>query len=445
MSKLIRKALLRSLDLGSWPRRVGHQPVGETSDSFEQHTVNGYSEMVNRIESLPESHIYYSVYSFPYGHTTDGHAPLVDTLFLDFDIADESLYNLTGKYEHWLSAMDDVLDVTSDIASHLVTAGVAEYYRAVLSGHKGVHLYLDFQPVSPDYRLETLRAAISEFGDDLADAFESVTVNSVSSYLDVTSQDMARLARVPNTVHPDAPCKNNKNDGRKYCVPVTLEELIGLDAKEYNRMTESPRLPEQWGRVEHPSIDERINSTAFGHELTGESEYDSHSSTMNGARVVTYQKQHGLVTPEARFVYDPDPPYGVKPHGDSLPDGFPNEYSDTLFESLDDVWKITANRPCVRGYYERDDCFDYGQESHMAELYMMTHLVDLGVPYDLIIRFFENNDDFSFVKTAYRLDEVIGRDYQPMTCERLFSYSGGEASPFCEKNSCSIYQQIEDA
>lgn len=90
---------------------------------------------------------YTSVYSFPNGHSTDGNLPKIDTLFFDLDIpSDEGSYNPRegGEVAAWRRDMSKLLVRARMVAQVIRDADLAKHVRVAYSGHKGIHLYIDF-------------------------------------------------------------------------------------------------------------------------------------------------------------------------------------------------------------------------------------------------------------------------------------------------------------
>lgn len=341
---------------------------------------------------------YVSVYSFPYGHSSNGGIPMVDTLMFDFDLPGD-IYTGDGDHAAWSEEIADLLARIRIVVQHLLDEDMAEHWRFSLSGHKGVHMYLDFPEVDTDSgNLTQFKAGLGDYGSELVTYLEDQCHVDLGPWLDVDSSDMGRLTRLPNTQHVSA---TEAFGSKRYCVPVSATELATMDATDYWVKTAEQRaLPDSCRRVESHTAKKRIESYIINSSPGSSS--SGQSGSFNYERVKKYK-----------------------------------ENSNDAFESVEDLWLFIENKPCIREYYNRDDQFHYGNESHVMELFVMSKLVSIGVPYEIIVDFFREMDGFSERQTKQQLNEVIARNYSEFNCEKVWN----EAERFCLHQQCDIYNR----
>ncbi|QCC48123.1 hypothetical protein DV707_10870 [Halobellus limi] len=338
------------------------------------------------------------MYSFPRGHTKSEEIPHIDTLFFDWDIPSDGAYGRPSGPEDadllaWYADMKPLLAILSDVAEALIAAGKEQYVRFSLSGHKGVHMFLDFPPLRPDlgsqddYKMG-LRTFVSEYIEDL----ETVLGYSVDEYLDVDSSDLGRLTRLPNTVHEKA----TRNFGEsRYCVAVSPEELVGLTPGEYIRLTQSPRpLPDEALRVPSSTTSTRLSACV--------DQAAERSSASVGARTFVFER-----APTTLSEYERNADESITFHG-----------------VTNSVEQILSRRPGMWEYRERKDAFDHGDQSHFFEFAVIIELVLHRVPVDLILRYFEGIPRYDKQFTRSRIAEILawGADY-PVSLRKLKSRS----------------------
>jgi mRNA-degrading endonuclease toxin of MazEF toxin-antitoxin module len=375
---------------GTYPRRVG----------LHQQSRADISSLVNHLASRVHDDGFVSVYGFPRGHSSDGSVPDVDTLMLDFDVPGDQ-YAGDGDMDDWTSEMYDLLARVRLVVEYLADKGKVDHWRFSLSGHKGVHLYLDFDTVHPDMgNLSQFKTGLSAYTSEMITYLESEIGVTLQPWLDVDSSDMGRLTRLPNTIHTGA---TTVFGTERFCVPVTANELRDLTVADYWALTSSPReVPAGVRRIES----ERASKAVARHiQHASASSSGTHSGSYNSERVEEYKNNAN--------------------------DGY---------ESVDDLWLFLEDRPCIKAYYERDgDQFHYGNASHTMELFVMARFVNMGVPYEIIVEFFEtmDADGFDAHETRGRLNEIIARNYNEFNCEKVWQ----EAPRFCLEDGCHIYER----
>lgn len=370
----------------NWPRRVGkHQDWAHTHDEAVG--------ILDR-EMTKGGDGYISTYSFPRGHTREGNVPHVDTLFIDFDIEGREYKAGSGDRDAWIRDLSFLLVRARRVAKFLLERE-APGWRAAFSGHKGIHLFLDFPAVDPDIGdYNQFAAGLSEYARELTGHLMQETgITDLSDYVDVTSGDLGRLHRVPNTRHPGASESFGED---RYCVAVTLEELANATPEFYEEATRQPRRMD--GLYESRNPNERAGENVAHHIATA-SPGKSASFT------------------------------------DSMPD--PERYDEYVSEvqneaiDLDDVEFLTSDRPCVWEFYKREDKYSYGNQSRFMEIYCIRELQEKNVPVDVIREFLSNSPEYDKDYTEWIIKDVISRDYNRFSIEKLMSEAPEFAGP-CE-------------
>lgn len=374
----------------TYPRRV-------TSIQVEVHDADQVEYELNRIYD-DNIDPYISVYGFPSGHTTDKNVPTMDTLFIDFDIPKGGEYRSSNPDpQAWYRDMSELLTRVRSVARLLVRKGSAPNFRASLSGHKGVHLYLDFHPIDPtEGTLGQFKAGTKKYATDLIDYIEQETLLDLETWVDVDSSDMSRLCRMPNTKHWGATRAFNED---RYCVPVSVRELAEITPNEYAKLTRAPReVPDECTRNPSDTAGEIITQY-IRNSAASKRSYDDIGS------------------------YDP-----------TLITKYEKKANDKI--ELEDVPFLTTNKPCVWAFRERNDMFNHGSSSHDMELNVIGCLLDHKVPIDVIVEFFSSADNFDPDYTEEKVKYLIARNYDGFNCETVWE----RADEFCLGDSCAIYR-----
>jgi hypothetical protein len=284
----------------------------------------------------------------------------------------------------WRLDMTALLVRTRMVARALLDSKRSQYWRASLSGHKGIHLYLDFPALDRETGTEVqFRNGVENFTDNLLKEIQSETgLSSLDEYVDVMSgKDFARLTRLPNTIHDGA---TERFGETRFCVPVTIEELSKIRVDDYVELTRRPRsLSEDHGRVE----------SQHTHDvLVKEIQMAPSSAVISGSRSSgNYDKSR------------------VESYKENANDGV----------SLDTL-KITL-RDCCWRFHDRDDRFAHGQQSHIMELNCIAEMVAKNAPIELIVEFFAVDENFSEEYTRSKIHDVISYQYNPFKTEKLES------------------------
>lgn len=385
----------------TYPRRVS-SPIPE---GWRQVSAYSVEEVVNNVAGASEKGQpgFVSVYSFPRGHTSDDgeNIPHIDTLYFDID-RDRSEDD--GTPSGWARDMSALLVRTRMIAQKLIDTGKDKYWRASLSGYKGVHLYLDFAPIPVENGNEAqFRAGMREYTDGMIDSLETATGLSLGEYIDVSSgKDLARLTRLPNTIHDKA---TERFGEPRYCVPVTIEELATITPESYIRLTKHPREVQDMTR-RIPNEQAHAVITQMIRTATGSS---VHRTSGSGGSYNVPQILKNYEETEA----NPD-------------------------VSLELVTLHLRQKPCIGAYRERSDAFKKGQQSHIMEMNVIAALKNLRAPLSVMHEFFEDIDGYSERHTNDRIAAVIGAEmatadddpderYRGLNCETILS----DAPAFC--------------
>jgi hypothetical protein len=393
MATTARRAMLRSalqVWAPDWPRRV----------TRHQSWAIGPEEARDQLlyaEDAEGNSPFISTYSFPRGHTNENEIPEINTLFIDFDFEDGDYVAGSGNVDAWRRDLSHLLVRVRMVARYLVQ-NRRPGWRAALSGHKGIHLFLDFPSLSSELGdFAQYTAGMSEYADDLVTHIAAETgISDLDDYVDVTSSDLGRLCRVPNTKHETATASF---DEARYCVPVTIDELADLGVDDYIVKTQQPQ-PLPWsGREENERVNE-ILSQYITTATVGRSRTYS-GSTVDRSRVSTYRE----------------------------------ESNENI--SLSDIEFLTTDRPCVWRYYGRDDKFRHGYQSHYMEMFVIRELIEHNVPIDVIKDFFNSAPEYDEQYTENRIEEIISRDYKRFSVESVLR----NAREFCGYDDCKLCQQ----
>ena len=379
----------------TYPRRVTKFQRWATS-------VTEATELVLDAEDDPSNWPFISTYSFPHGHTKDNAIPRIDRLFFDFDVPDTGEYRSGKKHKAaWARDMSRLLVRTRKVARFLLKANDPDCWQVVLSGHKGVHLDLVFPPVSPSNGdFQQFRNGMGSYADSVVDYLKDATgLDDLDEWVDVSSADLGRLRRVPNTQHLGA----SKAFGEdRFCVPVTLKELAEIGPADYIELTRARRpVTDAMRAVPSEKAGEVLTQRVRNAETTQRS--TSSGSTVNRARIDAYEKAAN----------------------DSI--------------TVDDLPFVLSDRPCVLEFVERDDAFSHRSASHLMEMKAITEMMEKEVPIDTMIDFFDQHPAAEESYTRERIEQYISRDYNAVSCEKIWQ----QADDFCLHDGCQIWKDAQ--
>lgn len=346
---------------------------------------------------------YVSTYSFPRGHTDDGeNIPEINTIFVDFDIPSDSEYRAgDGTLNEWKRSMSDLLVRVQMVADQLLESGKAKHWRASLSGHKGVHLFFDFEPLNPgNGSFVQFKNGLKEYGDGMIDQLDEIAGGiNIDPWVDVDSTDLARLVRHPNTPHNGA----SHTDDTRWCVPVTIEELSTIDPETYLELTSEPRDVSWYER--NPSEEGRREIAL---------------AIRNAGGTASYTRQQ-------RKIKDPQAVREYK-----------EESNDRI--TVSDIPILVSGKPCIMNFIERDDGFNHGQASREMEINIIKELVaNHDVPMDVIVDFFRPVPGWDEDYSRDLVEDIISRYDGPFVCRNIWENAPQFCSAMNGEEDCHIY------
>lgn len=374
----------------SYPRRV-------TQMQNWSHDAETAVEMLLHAENVENDSPFVSVYSFPRGHTKEDNIPAVNTLFIDFDIEHGSYVPGSGDRDAWLRDLSELLVRARRVASVIEGGDREAGWRASLSGHKGIHLFLDFPTLPEDLgSFQKYIEGMNDYADSLVEEFANRTgLTDLDRYVDVTSSDLGRLCRVPNTIHSGATTSFGEE---RFCVPVTVSELAELTADDYHRLTRAPREMPWESRNPLDSVGEIVRQ----HVTTA-----SPGSSWEGSAGTSPEKNWSRVKRHKR------------------------ESNDNI--TIDDVKLLTTDMPCVWEYYKRDDKYRYGVQSRAMEAHSIAKLIEADVPIEVMHDFLDSAPEYDREYSQKRIEQLIAQDFKPFSAEKLLE----QAPEFCGYDWCA--------
>lgn len=375
----------------------------------KQRTVESRVDLIDCLSRSAEegSPGYLSVYSFPRGHSKKDNIPKIDTVFFDLDIPKgEGEYDPRsgGTTSNWKRDMSKLLVRARMVARVILDAGLEEHIRVSYSGHKGIHLYVDFPPIDTNLGpLQQYKNGIASYAEDLIDFFADEAGVEIHRWLDVTSHDLGRLTRVPNTPHHGA----EHVDWTPYCVAGSVKELESMTPEDYLQVTRKPReLPPEAKRQES----ERARNVLAEHIKSA-----SETASMSSPGESKYRDENVL-----------------KEYREQSNDKITVETVENL---------LVRNKPCINEWVNNDDAYNHGSSSREMEINVIKELAKHEVPIDVMVEYFSdiprNDEDY----TRSIIKDVIAR-YHPsaFVCRNVVN----SAPQFCEGENCHIYQRSDD-
>lgn len=388
-----RQVLDETLDVWApgWPRRV-------TRNQLWAHDAPTAREFLLDSEAREGDSPFISTYSFPRGHTKEGNIPQIDTLFIDFDFDTGDYVSGSGDVAAWRRDLSHLLVRVRMVAQYLRENGRTGL-RAALSGHKGVHLFIDFDPLpvaGGEFRqyVNGLNDYATELVDQLADA---TGLSDLQHYVDVTSSDLGRLCRMPNTQHEGA---TDSFGEPRYCVPVSVDELCSMTPKQYLEFTQAPRpvpSPREPNDNAHDIILQYVRTANAGN-----------APSPGGDSTVNWE----------------------------LVDQYKDQQNENI--TLGDIKFITSERPCVWRFYERDDKYQHGYESHFMEMYCIRELLEKNVPIEVIKEFLDSAPEYNEAYSDNFIKQIISRDYHRFSIETVLR----NAPTFSGYDDCAMCQRV---
>jgi len=362
--KLIRDCYL----LGAWaprfPRRFGNP---------YQRWVEGFDSL---LELIKESHgdIYTSVYAFPdQKHPMSGGNPPISTIFIDLDVESPEFAELKRRWEAGEKVeeklrsvrgnlLKETIEEAKALVGYLVNQSITP--RILLSGFKGLHIFIDFPPVQFSSK-EAAKTLIRQYVENIKAAIDkNIKLNIDTSVLG----DLSRLCRIPNTQNSKA----SKLLGHpQYAVPITVEECLQLTAETYDELCARQR----WFLAKRDE-----------------------SSTML-RNLVNLADDLGELPLESSFDYVRDPEEIEKYEAECTIEIL----NDADFEDLD-------IRSCFK-YVRRERIALDGSQGHMFRIAAARELACTGLSINSSVRWFDFNPDFDPVKTRRKIEELISHGH----------------------------------
>lgn len=290
------------------------------------------------------------------------------------------------------------------ISGVIMDAGLTEHFRVSLSGHKGIHLYIDFEPLSSELgSLQQYKNGLQQYAEEIIDHFANEAGIEIRRWLDVTSHDLGRLARHPNTPHTGA----KHVDYTPFCVASSVEELANLTPDKYLELTKQPRaLPDAAFRSQseraHNVLTEHVKSASESEIRTkpGESSYRN-DDTLEQYRDASNDK---ITASKVRNL-------------------------------------LIKNKPCIGAWLDRDDAYRHGGSSREMEINVIKELAKHEVPIGVMIELFSDIPRFDEGYSRSLIRDVIAR-YHPSS---FVCRSITESAPqFCLGEGCHIYNRADD-
>jgi len=402
------RRLIRDIHcLGAWsptfPRRVCKNQFW--AEDMEK--VLGYAS-----RPASKADFYVSVYSFPDRlHPKDGGNPPVDSLFMDLDLESAKFSELRRVWEAGDNTvlpellalreelLGDILNHARTLVDYLVKHKIQP--RILLSGFKGIHVFIDFQPVqfsSRDMAKQILHKFMEELKAETNVAFDPSVFGDVS-----------RLCRIPNTQHFDA----SKLLGRpQYAVPVTVEELTSLTAESYDQLCSAPRF-NPMSREESHEVLVMLSKIEQDMDLdeVAITPRRSVSSRTDTTRLEAYEREY-----TKKILADED------------------------FDELD-------IRPCFKKVRKEKISLE-GGGGHLMRIGAVMEMAIQNLSIASIIRWFDFCDDYDPHKTEASVQDIVSRGY---TDKRVDEYGKErrrgllckkiQHCGFCLKEACPTFRK----
>jgi hypothetical protein len=372
----------------TFPRR--HSAKMNNTRGWGQKPSNSYERIIRHLKEIKgEAPGFVSVYSFPHGHTSESsdNIPRIDTLMFDLDFNGAK----NDSEREWRREMTALLVRTRMVARQLIEDDLDQYWRASLSGHKGIHLYVDFPAIDVrEGSAGQFRKGVEKYTNDLVETIQSeADLPNLDDSVDVMSgEDFARMTRLPNTIHEGATKRFGET---RFCVPISIQELAEIRVDGYVALTQRPRyVPDGCRRVESQKVhdvlvqDIRSASAASSAASWG----SSGTSGKDTQRIASYEKD--------------------------VNEGF----------TLQSLRVSKRLRPICWEFHDRDDRFDYGEQSHLMELNCIAEMISHKMPVDLMVEFFAVDEDFREEYTRGKIADVLSYNYSPFKLKTLRNRAG---------------------
>lgn len=406
------RKLIRDIHcLGAWsptfPRRFGVP---------HQFNVGNITSLLKAVRTSIKSGsgAYTSVYSFPDSvHPSEGGNPPIDTIFIDIDLESPAFSDLMTRFQKGEDVLSGLLELRhkllGDIIGYakalvlvLVQLGIVP--RIILSGFKGLHVFIDLVPVqfgSP----EIAKHVSTLFTQKLAQDLNIRVDTSVCG-------DLSRLCRIPNTLN----VKASKVLARpQYAVPIIADELRTLTPETYDQLCSEQKFVAV-SRVESMDVSRELIKLA--------QDADPDEISLNIGR--------GHVRDPAKVA----------------------EYETECIREIltDEEFAELPIRPCFKHIRENSIPLD-GSQGHMMRIAAAMELATEGLSMDSIVRWFDFTPDFDPDITRRKVEELISYGYMDRKLDNFggFKRRGFRCSTiqakcpdYCLKHECPIYRKKFD-
>jgi hypothetical protein len=403
---------------GSWapeyPRRFG-SPSQSWVDSVTDLLYSAY-------ESFKLKHdCFVSVFSFPdRKHPKDGGNPLVSTIFIDLDVESPEFSELKRRWEQGdtsgldemkslrLTLMAEVLKQARSVVAYLKALKIEP--RILLSGFKGVHIFVDFPSVlfsSP----QTAKVIIRTFLEQVAEGAGKEHGCEIKFDASVIG-DLSRLCRIPNSHNSKA----TKLLGRdQYAIPVTFDELMNLTTADYDKLCSTSRYLIVKRKESMRALD---MLTKIAEKMTFED--DSTSATP----AITHKTL--VKNPEKLNAYERE--------------------CTRVILTEEDFDRLNI-RPCFKRV-RKDKISLEGSGGHLMRIGAVKELAMQNLSINSLIRWFDFCNDYDAAKTEKNVRNLISTGYTDKRMDEYglerrygFRCETIQQCGYCMKDECHIYRK----
>jgi hypothetical protein len=299
-----------------------------------------------------------------------------------------------------MNLLDSILMQARTLVDYLVKHNIQP--RILLSGFKGVHVFIDFPTVQFSSLIvakQILSKLTGELKAETGVAFDPAVVG-----------DASRLCRIPNTIHFEASRLLSRS---QYAVPVTVKELMGLTAESYDELCSHPRLVPISRKA---SVEVLAMLTRIGQDLDPDEIHPHVAITPKGP----------VRNPEKLEAYEHECTKEV--------------LADEDFDELD-------IRPCFKkARLERRSL--EGPGGHLMRIGAVMELAMQGLSIASIVRWFSFCIDYDSALTETNIKSLISAGYMDKRMDEYgFEHRKGlrcetiQRCGFCLKEECKIYER----
>jgi len=386
----------------SFPRRFG---------TPEQRVVNSAVEVLALINKCLREGLssYISVYDFREGHPSEGGNPVVDRIYIDLDLESPEFKALMLRLEKGEDVLDEVLPLRRTLLAQvieeakrlvniLIQRGITP--RIVLSGFKGVNIFIDFVPV---------QFSFPGLAKKVLEVFTEKVVKGVKIDMSVVG-DLSRICRIPNSLHTKA---SNVLGRLQFCVPITIDELKSLTVDKYDALCSSQRL----------MIVKRVESVEVSREL---------------AKIVEELDPDDFLVNVGRHGYVKDP---------ELVAEYERETKREVLASED--YEELRMRTCFKRIRRESIQLD-GSDGHNMRLAAVCEMMMNEISISSIVNWFDFCADFDPEFTRRKVEEIISYGYgrkeinefgevirKPWRCSTIIK----KCPSYCLRENCPTHRR----